>query len=200
MPRDNHRSAQTRLLIARRAAELMAEHGIQDHTLAKRKAARQLGLPPNHDLPSNDEVDRELVSHQALFDPEDPRLALAEARRKALEVMRLLARFSPVLTGRLALGIWARYTDMEFEVYADSSKEFERFLLDQGIEFKTEERREGSYFTLYGEPADIRVRILPAHMRQSGPRDPDEPRRRLGIEEIGKLVDSATGESTLTRE
>ncbi len=182
------RNPQTRALIARRAAELMAEHGIRDHALAKRKAARQLGMPANQGLPSNEEIDAELEAYQALFEPDEHPAALAEARQQALEAMVTLERFAPVLTGWLAQGRWTPFADIEIEVYADSSKEFEQFLLSQQIAFKTEERREGSFFTLFGDPADVRVRILPCHLRQSGPRTSDEPRRRLDVAELRRVL------------
>jgi hypothetical protein len=61
--------AQNRARIAELAARLIAEHGISDYALAKRKAARSLGLPEGHGLPSNDEIDAALVYRQSLFEP-----------------------------------------------------------------------------------------------------------------------------------
>ena len=51
---------QTRLRIAAAAARLMAEDGIDDFALAKRKAARQLGLGDSQALPANEEVEAQL--------------------------------------------------------------------------------------------------------------------------------------------
>ena len=44
------------LRIAQVAARLIAEHGITDWSLAKRKAARQLMLPEREALPGDDEI------------------------------------------------------------------------------------------------------------------------------------------------
>ena len=54
-PRNDVRSR-----IAHIAARLMAEDGIEDHALAKRKAARQAGLSDSRQLPDNDEINEAL--------------------------------------------------------------------------------------------------------------------------------------------
>ena len=56
-PADGHE----RSGIAQVAARLIAEHGIADWSLAKRKAARQLGLPERAALPGDDEIEAALV-------------------------------------------------------------------------------------------------------------------------------------------
>lgn len=190
MPRDNPKQLQQRTRIAQTAARLMAEHGIRDHALAKGKAARQLGLPASGGLPSNEEVDQALKAYQSLFEPETHELDLAAMRQQALAVMRTLARFDPVLTGGLVQGVASRFAPIEIEVYADSSKEFERFLLNHGIEFKAEERRSGSFFILYAQPADVSVRILPRQSAQSAPRLAGEARRRLNAEQLRQLIEA----------
>jgi len=57
MPRHNPdatgKGAQARARVADAAARLIMEHGISDYGHAKRKAARQLGLPQGASLPSN---------------------------------------------------------------------------------------------------------------------------------------------------
>ena len=47
----------TRASIANAAARLMAEDGITDFHLSKKKAARQLGLPDHVAFPDNAEVE-----------------------------------------------------------------------------------------------------------------------------------------------
>ena len=61
------RDAQNRARIAQVAARLIAEHGIADWSLAKRKAARQLMLPEREALPGDDEIEAALAEHHALF-------------------------------------------------------------------------------------------------------------------------------------
>jgi hypothetical protein len=198
MPRDAMRGQHTRLRIAQLAARLMTEHGIKDHALAKRKAARQLGVTTANWLPSNDEIDTELRAYVALFEPETHEGDLRAMRSQAVEVMAELARFQPVLTGGLAHGVAARHADIELEVHADSSKEFEHFLINSDLAFKAEERRGESWFHLFAQPADVMVRVLPLQAMQSGPRAGSETRRRITLEQLRRLLsapeDGADGE------
>jgi hypothetical protein len=190
MSREGPRNQQSRMRIAQLAAQLMVEHGIKDHALAKRKAARQLGVTTTTGLPSNDEIDAELRAYVALFEPETHERDLEIMRRQAVEAMLTLARFEPVLTGGLALGTASRHSDIELEVYVDSSKEFEQFLLNGDIAFKSEERRGGSFFTLFSEPVDVVVHVLPVQSLQSAPREVGDARRRLTLEQLTRLLPS----------
>lgn len=187
MSRDGSRNQHLRMRIAQLAAQLMVEHGIRDHALAKRKAARQLGVTANSILPRNEEIDEELKSYLTLFEPESG-LDLAVMRQQAIDVMEVLARFHPVLTGGLVQGAASRHSDIELEVYSDSSKEFEQFLLNEDIAFKSEERRTGSYFTLFAEPVDVVVRILPLQAMQTTARAGGDARRRITAEQLRQMM------------
>jgi hypothetical protein len=191
MPRDALRSPYTRLRIAQLAAQLMAEHGVKEHALAKRKAARQLGVEDLQGLPSNDEVDAELRTYVALFEPDSHERNLRNLRAQAIDVMTTLAPFRPTLTGAVAQGTASLHADIDLDVYADSSKEFEQFLLNRNIPFKSEERRGGSFFTLFSEPADVMVRVSPSRAMQSAARTAPEARRRLSLEQLQDLMASS---------
>jgi hypothetical protein len=69
MPRHESQrpSASHRASIASAAARLMAEDGITDYHQAKRKAARQLGLPEHTSFPDNAEVEAELRAYRSLL-------------------------------------------------------------------------------------------------------------------------------------
>lgn len=190
MSRDGQRNQHLRQRIAQLAARLMIEHGIKDRALAKRKAARQLGVEAAHGLPSNEEIDGELRMYASLDEP-DAGADLVARRRQAVEVMAVLERFQPTLVGDLAQGLAARYGDIELEVYADSSKEFEQFLLNADIEFKAEERRGGTVFTLFSQPADVQVRVLPVQSMQSAAREQSDVRRRLSAGQLRQLLAEA---------
>ena len=60
-----------RARIAAVAARIMAEDGVDDFALAKRKAARQLGAAETEALPANDEVEAELHAYRALYQPDE---------------------------------------------------------------------------------------------------------------------------------
>jgi len=129
--------------IAALAARLMAEDGIADYGLAKRKAARQLGMPETGALPNNAEIETELRAYQAIYQEDEQRGRLREMRHAAAEVMRLLDRFRPYLTGPVLDGTAGRYAEIELEAFPDSSKEIEIFLINQGVRFEQSMPRRG---------------------------------------------------------
>ena len=65
--RNNRQMESMRARIAAAAARLMAEDGIDDFALAKRKAARSLGAAETEALPGNDEIEAELRAYLALY-------------------------------------------------------------------------------------------------------------------------------------
>ena len=64
-------NTQQRWRIAALGARLLAEDGISELALAKRKAARRLGLPESTLMPDDNEVEAELRSYQRLFQNEE---------------------------------------------------------------------------------------------------------------------------------
>jgi hypothetical protein len=131
-----------RMHIAAAAARIMAEEGIDDFALAKRKAARRLGAADSEALPANDEIEAELRDYLALYQSEEHPERVGELRRIALEAMREFERFSPYLTGPVLAGLAGPYAQIELQLFPESSKEVELFLLDRGISYEaTDERR-----------------------------------------------------------
>lgn len=129
-------SSYLRQSIASAAARLMAEDGIGDYGQAKRKAAKNLGAGDGVTLPSNEEVETELRAYQALFQDEEQSERLRELRETALEAMAFLADFRPYLTGAVLDGTAGRYAEIEIELFADSGKDVEIFLLSHNISYE----------------------------------------------------------------
>src|SRR5262245_6422215 len=94
-----------RASIAATAARIMAEEGIDDFALAKRKAARRLGAPASEALPANEEIEAELRDYLALYQADEHPERVAELRRLALDAMRAFEPFKPYLTGAVLAGI-----------------------------------------------------------------------------------------------
>ena len=131
-----------RARIAAAAARLMAEDGIDDYALAKRKAARQLGADDTQSLPGNEEVEAELRSYQSLYQSEEQRERTRELRTKALQAMQLLAEFRPYLAGAVLKGTAGRYGEIDLQLFTDDSKAVEIALLNRNIAYDvTDERR-----------------------------------------------------------
>lgn len=155
MPRERARN-DTRTRIAHMAARLMVEDGIEDYAQAKRKAARQAGVPDSRQLPTNEEVDGALRQYQQLYRGEEHHSRLKQLRRAALDVMRELGRFNPHLTGSVLSGSAGKYADIDLQLFTDSVKAVELYLIDRGIRYKTAQHR----LYLGEDPCTIPVFVL----------------------------------------
>ena len=132
---------QTRLRIAAAAARLMAQDGIDDFALAKRKAARQLGLGDTQALPGNDEIEAQLRAYQGLYQEGEQRERLQGLRILALSFMREISVFHPYLTGPVLSGIAGRYSEIDIQVFTDDSKSLELLFLNRNIDFSICDQR-----------------------------------------------------------
>ena len=141
MARKSNRQTAMRTRIAAAAARIMAEDGVDDFALAKRKAARQLGALETQALPRNDEIEAELRAYRALYHADEHARLIEQLRRVALDAMRALERFHPYLTVPVLKGTAGPYAEIELQLFPDSAKDVEMFLLDRGINFTTQEAR-----------------------------------------------------------
>ncbi len=134
-------SKHLRFQVARKAAQMMAEEGISDYAFAKRKAAKFFGLNDRDTLPSNDEINDAIKEHQAIYFDEEDEKRLKGLRLEALDLMKKLSTFNPHLTGSTLDGTAGRYPILRIQLYADSMKEVEFFLLNHNIAYKTYDRK-----------------------------------------------------------
>ena len=142
MPKDSKpKLQQMRTRIAVAAVRLMAEDGVEDFALAKRKAARQLGAEDTQSLPKNEEIEAELRAYQSLYQGEEQRERIQYLRRCALEAMQLLERFRPYLAGPVLSGTAGRYSDIDLQLFTDDGKAVEHFLLGRDIEYDISDER-----------------------------------------------------------
>ena len=179
--------------LAHHTARLIAEDGITDFALAKRKAARQLGAADTHHLPSNQEVEEALQSYRTLFQHDSHPGVLHQLREEALSVMRVLAEFNPTLTGSVLKGTAGEHSDINLMIFNDDIKAVLLFLLKRNIEFHDGEWRvringhEESVpsYTLTGEfGTQIHLIVLPANARRSSSRHPETHADILAVEEL----------------
>ena len=191
-----------RARIAAVAARIMAEDGVEDFAIAKRKAARQLGAIDTQSLPNNDEIETELRTYQSLYQGEEQRERLRYLRSQALGAMEQLAEFKPYLTGPVLKGTAGRYADIDLQVFADSGKELEIFLLNRNIAYETSESRHYSgdqemavsVLSLDWHGTPIRVVVYgPGDERRSVKTSPlGRPQERASLDAVRTMV--ANGE------
>ena len=184
------RDAQNRLRIAQVAARLIAEHGITDWSLAKRKAARQLQLPEREALPSDEEIQAALAEHHALFATDTHDDQLREQREHALLWMRRLAPFAPHLVGGVAEGWATEHSDIRLELVAEDAKPVELALLNAGESYRAMgSDREGATELFLDDGVRLSIRT-PEQARQRR-RGVDT---RLSADEVQVLVSASTSE------
>ena len=135
------RSDLLRSAIAQEAARLMAEHGIQDYLVAKRKAAERYGVVEGAFLPKNTEIEAALMAYQRLFGGTQHATSLQEQRRVALQAMQLLEQFNPRLVGPVLVGTATEFADIQLHLFSDSAEAVYMYLMDRRYEYEVFERR-----------------------------------------------------------
>jgi hypothetical protein len=184
------RSAHIRREIATLAARMMAEDGIADFGFAKRKAARQLGVSESEALPNNAEVEAELRAWQALYQDDEHEERIRAMREVAVDVMTAFDEFRPYLTGGVLDGTAGRYSEIDIELYPESTKDVEIFLLNLDIPYEHREPRRvtahtpEAILTLEWDEVPVRLTIH----EQVGERNPRRGSERARRAAIGALL------------
>ncbi|MGZ3158089.1 MAG: hypothetical protein ACXU7D_03780 [Burkholderiaceae bacterium] len=135
------------------AARMIAEDGL-DYSTAKRKAAKQLlgdTRMQGSILPDNAQVEEEVRQYNALFFGEMQPARLLYLRQLALQLMEQLQPFSPYLTGAVLNGTAGQHSDIHLQLFADSPKDVEIFLLNKEINFDVTET---DHFKKHKDPVE----------------------------------------------
>jgi hypothetical protein len=178
-----------RARIAHLAARLMAEDGIEDYGLAKKKAARQAGVADAHQLPGNDEIDAALRAYREIYQAHDHQARLTELREIAVRAMSELERFNPHLVGNVLSGIAGKYAGIQLQLFTDDIKAVELFLIDLGADYEADQtslysadtRITVPLFTIDDDGIEIEIAVL-------SPRDARVP---LKTSPAGKAIERA---------
>lgn len=116
--------------VAREAATLLYFGAEKEYKQAKTRAAQTLGT---HFLPSNLEVAVELDKIAEENEGENRREQLIQMRSEALQVMKCLDAYCPLLIGSVWRGTIRRGSDIDIAVYADDPQEIVSILKAQAI-------------------------------------------------------------------
>ena len=128
-------SQSTKAEIAAAAARMVVEEGLE-YGPAKRRAARQLGLPARTAMPANDEVEDAVLEYIALFCADTQAAELAALRQLALRWMERMAQFRPHLSAAVWRGTATRRSDIHIELFCDDSKSAEIALIDLKVAYE----------------------------------------------------------------
>ena len=190
-----------RALIADAAARLIAEAGIKDYQLAKRKAANSLGFAENTQLPENAEVEAALRSHLRLFQDTEQTERIDHLRQKACELMTIVQRFNPYLTGSVLDGTAGRYAEIDIQLFTDSAKDVEIFLLNQGLDFEHSTPRTSraeAVLTVHSDDDVANLIIYPIHEERVSFKTRDgRTRQRARLDAVIRLLASSASERAM---
>lgn len=176
----------------------MAQHGIQDYLIAKRKAAERYGIVDGPLLPKNIEIEAALVSWQRLFGGSAHASSLQAQRRVALAAMQVLAQFEPRLVGPVLAGSATEFADIQLHVFSDSAEAVCLHLMDRRYDYEVFERkmrmtpeRQVSVPSIrfgMGEET-IEAFVFPRDGIRQAPISPVDgrPMRRAGVQEVAGL-------------
>jgi hypothetical protein len=144
---------QLRAEIAAAAARLIAEDGA-DYGTAKRKAAKQIlgnSKVRGEIMPDNAQIEEEVRIYNELFFNESQPARLLHLRQLALRMMEELRQFSPYLTGAVLNGTAGEHSDIHLQLFTDSPKDVQIFLINKNVNFEVSESH---HFKGFGEQVE----------------------------------------------
>ena len=151
-----HPLSDTELLraeIATVAARMIAEDGV-DYGTAKRKAAKQIlgnNKVRGDVLPDNAMLEEEVRLYNELFFGDTQPARLLHLRNLAVRMMAELAPFQPHLTGAVLNGTAGAHSDIHLQLFTESAKDVEIYLLNKNIDFEVSE---SSHFKGRSDPVE----------------------------------------------
>jgi len=199
MPAPTRSTLKLRQELAHIAARIIAVDGMNDYLAAKKKAALQLGLPINRNLPTNQEVEQALIDYQNLFQHQSVSRLLHHRRRIAANAMKLLQQYSPVLTGNVLHGTATQQSSVDLHVFTDEPEQV-RFLLDEyGIPSQLMEKtlrhgnNESVDYPVYhfrAEDIPVNLIVIPLKWQHRPPLSPvdGKPMKRAALDKVLSLI------------
>lgn len=196
-----HAAHEIRQRISREAARLIAEEGINDYQLAKRKATDRLNLPEGQHLPSNLEIEQALAEHLELFHARGLPVTLSRLRHVAVATMRLFKRFEPRLVGALLTGHVTRFSEIQLHVIADAPELLAFFLQEHSIPYEQTHKRlrfggnRSEVLPVYrflSEDIPIEIYVFTTAAAREAPLSPVNGRsmQRAALKEVEALISS----------
>lgn len=135
------RTRERRYRLAHEAARLIAESGIRDFHVAKRKAAERLGIHDDASLPRNREIEDALREYQRLFQGDRQAGEVRRRRDAARNALAFFAPFSPRLVGPVLEGTADAHAPVHLHLYTDDPEAVPRFLEDHQVPAESRSRR-----------------------------------------------------------
>ena len=135
--------------IAAAAARWVVEEGL-GFGPAKQRALKALGLPARTALPSNDELEDQVLEYIDIFCADTQPAELRALRAHALQWMSRLSEFKPLLGGAVWRGWATRRSDIDLALFSDDPKAVEIALINQNLRYQVHTQT-----GMHGDPVDV---------------------------------------------
>jgi len=185
--------------IAYEAARIMTEYKSDNIAYACQKAAARLGVSRRHQMPTREEVEEALREQQWLLRGDAQQQALSRLRRSALEAMRALSQFRPLLVGSVFQGTADTNSHVQLHLYADTPEDVLFALADlkipwqerhRTLSFSNGRRREVPSFQFTADGVVFELVVLPTETPHDRPLDPmdNQPIQGATLKQLDALV------------
>lgn len=124
-----------RIRIAQLSARIILEEGVNDYTVAKRKAAARLGLDLK-EMPDNQTIEAALREYHRIFRFQQQPAFIRGLREIALEAMEFLAEFSPRLVGAVLEGTAGKHSPITLHLFPETPEAVIWKLVETNIPYK----------------------------------------------------------------
>lgn len=193
----------TRTLLAQACAKIMAEEGVRDFKVAKRKAAQRMGMTLHVLMPSNQEIQNALVEYQRLFLSDVHDELLVKLRQGAMDAMKYLKQFRPRLVGPVLEGTAVKGGDVQLHLFSDSIEDVQLFMMERDIPVKLSSRRYRSgggdinvfpTFEFGAGDVNYEITVFPLSAEREAPKSPvdGKPMRRASLHELEHICGETT--------
>lgn len=188
-----------RTLLAQSCARILAEEGVVDFLVAKRKAAQRLGVGRSVTMPSNIEIQEALTEYRRLFGVKSQEAILRNLRAQARSAMQYFSVFRPRLVGGVLEGVAGMDAAIELHLFADRPEDVQLFLMENQIPFDAEMRRfrlgrdvycSCPVFQFVAGDVSVELTIFPLVSEREAPRSgvDGKPMRRARLKEVESLL------------
>jgi hypothetical protein len=195
-------TAERRRRLAHEAARLIAESGIRDYQLAKRKAASRLGIHDDASLPRNQDIEDALRAYQRLFAGPGHAALLQQRRKAALQAMEFFSAFAPRLVGTVLDGTADAQSPVQLHLHSDDEDAVARFLEDQRIPADARVRRlrmdrqrsaDVTVWEFVADAVNFEVAVLPRQALRQAPLSAvdEQPMARASAPQLSALLAGA---------
>ena len=185
--------------IATEAARIMAEDGVHEFHVAKRRAAERLRIDDRRCLPDNETIEAALAEHQRIFLTHRQPDALRRLREIAIEAMRFLAPFEPRIVGPVLNGTADEGSKIYLHLFPDHPEAVLHFLMDHQIPFEENERKVRyprghdellPMLSLYADDTPLELTLFPPEAIRQAPLSPidKKPQKRGRVAQLEAML------------